>query len=441
MVTTSTSSTPNSAPAAAHSSLTGLILIVDDTPTNLEVISEALSDAGFDVAIATSGERALQLLERRLPDLILLDVMMPGIDGFETCRRIKANRHTCDIPIIFMTALSDTDSKVQALDLGAVDYIAKPFHEKEVIARVRTHLQLHQLTQHLTEQVAQRTAELQTSQLQLIQSEKMSALGNLVAGVAHEINNPVGCIVGNVGAVQEHISDLLGLIDLYHEQFPQPGEKITEARQTIDLNYVREDLPKLIKAMKDGGHRIKSISESLRTFSRTDSDQKQTFNLHQGIDSTLLILRHRLKANERRPNIEVITDYGPIPEIDCFPGQINQVFMNLLANAIDALDEFSQGRSYAELQAKPNQITIRTLMAAEQVTVIIADNGSGIPDATKARIFEHLFTTKQVGKGTGLGLAIAQQIIVEKHGGRIEVQSEPGQGAQFWIHLPLNSNQ
>lgn len=204
-------------------------------------------------------------------------------------------------------------------------------------------------SQHLTEQVAQRTAELQTSQLQLIQSEKMSALGNLVAGVAHEINNPVGCIVGNVGTVQNYISDLLGLIDLYHEQLPQPGEKIIEARQMIDLDYVREDLPKLIKAMKDGDHRIKSISESLRTFSRADSDQKQTFNLHQGIDSTLLILRHRLKANEHRPNIEVMTDYGPIPEIDCFPGQINQVFMNLLANAIDALDEFSQGRSYAEL--------------------------------------------------------------------------------------------
>jgi predicted ATPase/signal transduction histidine kinase len=289
----------------------------------------------------------------------------------------------------------------------------------------------------LYRQAQQMLEDLQLAQLQLVQSEKMSALGNLVAGVAHEINNPIGCIVGNVGAAQDYINDLLGIIDLYQEELPQPSAIIEDELEAIDLDYVREDLPKLIKAMKDGGDRITSISKSLRTFSRDDSDNQQKFNLHDGIDSTLLILRHRLKANEHRPAIEIVTEYGNLPEIACFPGQLNQVFMNILANAIDALDEFNLGRSFAEIQANPNRITIRTTVEKEGVKIAIADNGKGIPEDVKSRIFDHLFTTKGVGKGTGLGLAIARQIIEEKHGGAIEVNSTPGQGTEFAIALKI----
>jgi signal transduction histidine kinase len=429
-------------PPASLSPMTGLVLIVDDTPTNLEVISEALSDAGLDVAIATSGERALQQLERRLPDLILLDVMMPGIDGFETCRRLKANPHTSHIPIIFMTALSDADSKVKALDLGAVDYVAKPFHEKEVLARVKTHLQLHSLTQGLAAQVAQQTAELQASQLQLIQQEKMSALGNLVAGVAHEINNPIGCIVGNVTAIEHSIADLFEVIELYRQKFPQPDVDIETTLESIDLDYLRDDLPKLVKAMKDAGIRITAISKSLCTFSRADSDQKQPFNLREGIDSTLLILRHRLKANPHRPEITVVVHDGQPPEIECFPGQINQVFMNILANAIDLFDEMAQQSSWEALQANPQSITIQTRQVDQnRVEIQIRDNGRGMSDEVKTRIFDHLFTTKAVGKGTGLGLAIAQQIIEEKHAGKIEVTSQLGVGTSFNISLPTHQPQ
>lgn len=417
--------------------ITGLVLIVDDTPTNLEVISETLSDAGFDVAIATSGDRALQQVERRLPDLILLDVMMPGIDGFETCRRLKANEHTRHVPVIFMTALSDAESKIQALEMGAVDYIAKPFHEKEVLARVNTHLHLYHLTQSLSQQVAQAQAELQSSQLQLIQNEKMSALGNLVAGVAHEINNPVGCIVGNVAAVGSSISDLFHLLDLYAQKFPQPGAEIEAELTAIDLEYLREDLPKLVRAMRDGGDRIKSISKSLRTFSRADTDTKQSFNIHEGIDSTVLILRHRLKANAQRPEIQVLTHYGELPMVACFPGQLNQVFMNILANAIDALDESNQGKTFAEIQAQPNQITITTKCRSEAVELSFQDNGCGMPEAIKARIFDHLFTTKEIGKGTGLGLAIVRQIIQERHKGTITLNSQINQGTEFTLRLPI----
>ncbi|MEH1938843.1 MAG: AAA family ATPase [Nostoc sp.] len=279
--------------------------------------------------------------------------------------------------------------------------------------------------------------DLQQAQLQIVQSEKMSALGNLVAGVAHEINNPVSCIIGNVDAAEHSINDLFGLIDLYNDKFPQPGAEIEKKLKTIELEYLREDLPKLIRAMKDGGDRIKSISKSLRTFSRADSDLKQQFNLHEGINSTLLILRHRLKANEHRPEISVVTDYGNIPQIECFPGQLNQVFMNILANAIDALEESNICKSFAEIQAHYNRITIQTMVEGEQVKVTIADNGAGMSESVKQKVFDHLFTTKGVGKGTGLGLAIAQSIIVEKHGGTLDVNSTPGAGTEFVIILPI----
>ena len=416
--------------------ISGLVLIVDDIPSNLDVVSDALSEIGCDVAIATSGERALQQIERKRPDLILLDIMMPGIGGFETCRQLKADPHTQNIPIIFMTALADSDSKIQALDLGAVDYVTKPFEVMEIVARVKTHIRLYQLTQNLEQQVAQKNAELQSSQLQLIQSEKMSTLGQLVAGVAHEINNPVGFISGNLLHANKFIKDLLNLIKLYQAHYPQAVLEIQEELEAIDFNYLQEDLPKIINSINSGVDRIRDISKGLRIFSRSDSLCKVNFDIHDGIDSAISILKYRLNANETRPEIQIIKNYGKIPAVACFPGQLNQVFMNLVVNAIDMFDEMAESSSFEEIKASPQQINISTVLEENRVQICIRDNGIGMSEDIKNHIFDYLFTTKGVGKGTGLGLAIARQIIEEKHQGTIAVCSEIAQGTEFTISIP-----
>ncbi|MBD2041176.1 response regulator [Microcoleus sp. FACHB-672] len=427
-----------------------LILVVDDTPANLEVMSEVLSDAGYEVAIAIDGERALKQIQHSFPDLILLDVMMPGIDGFETCKRLKENPETFEIPIIFMTALSDIENKVKGFNAGAVDYITKPFQEIEVLARVKLHLKLHSLTKNLEEKVSLRTAELslaledlQKSQLQLVQKEKLSTLGQLVAGVAHEINNPVGFVSGNLDYAEQYVTELLSLVELYQQHYPNPVVEIQEALDCLELDYLKEDFPKLILSMKEGIDRIRNISTSLRTFSRSDSDRPISFNIHEGLDSTLMILKYRLKENNTRPAIVIEKNYGNLSKIECFPGKLNQVFMNLIANAIDALEESNWGRTFAEIKDHPNRIMIQTECSdnGEQVLIRIQDNGIGMSDEVQSQVFQHLFTTKAVGQGTGLGLSIANQIVVEKHGGKLDVKSQLGKGSEFIITLPIRQEE
>ncbi|MEO0986726.1 MAG: response regulator [Cyanobacteria bacterium J06639_14] len=433
------------------------ILIVDDNPTNLKVLSESICGQGWITLVAEDGETALEQFDYACPDLILLDVMMPGIDGFETCRRIKADPGKSSIPIIFMTALSDTVDKVKGLELGAVDYITKPFQQEEVIARVRLHLRLSQLTkalgqrnhelnmlnQTLEERVTARTQELTSSikilketQLQLIQSEKMSALGQLVAGIGHEISNPICFINGNIECVHTYVADLLGLLDLYQAELSKPSSKLTKFARKIDLDYLIEDLPKLIVSMRQGADRIAEISSSLRVLARGDQTSKSEAQLHESLDSALLLLQHRLKANEWRPAILIEKEYGDLPLIQCYPGQLNQVFMNILANAVDAFDESNQGHSYDDILAAPNKITLTTRHEADWILIVICDNGPGMDETVKDQVFDHLFTTKPIGKGTGLGLSISQQIVTDNHGGTLMCTSRKEEGTTFTIKLP-----
>ena len=713
------------------------ILIVDDTPANLKVVSDFLRESGLEVLIAKSGFQALKILEVNSPDLILLDIIMPEMDGFETCSRLKAWEKTKDIPVIFMTAIADSANpsyKIKGLTLGAVDYISKPIHLEEVLARIKIHLNLHCLTKQLqtqndllesifnesadaiflvsietglitdcnrravelfeadskdellniegqtlqeerftpeelssiwneidskglwsrelkyvtkkgklfwgnlaakqiqvagqkmnlvrvtdiTErkqreetlklivegttstignafmrscvrylaqilqaryagiaqcidetptkarslafwtgetwgenfeyylagtpcqtlvtdkvslypkdvqallpddpalvelnavsylgisivgsqhnslghlfvldtkpmelnlnkelilkifaaragaelerlqaeealqqsevrereksQALERTLnELKYTQAQLIQTEKMSSLGRIVAGVAHEINNPISFIYGNLTPARYYFQDLLKLIEIYQQSYPCPPSEIETLRQEIDLEFVLDDWSKMMNSMQVGAERIQQIVCSLRNFSRLDEQDLKDVDLHEGIDSTLMILNHRLRAEGDRPEIQVLKNYEHLPNVTCYANQLNQVFMNLLSNAIDAL----------ETQEPPRVIRISTSLVSRQnqqptnnqqpitnsVVIRIADNGSGMSEEVKKKIFDPFFTTKPVGSGTGLGLAISHQIIVEKHNGQISCISTLGQGTEFIVQIPVN---
>ncbi len=278
--------------------------------------------------------------------------------------------------------------------------------------------------------------DLKQAQLQTVQNEKMASLGILVAGIAHEVNNPIGFLNGSINNAKDYVQDLLEQLALYQQHYPNPAALIQDHAEEIDLEFLREDLPKLLHSMQGATNRIQGISNGLRIFSRADTNQKVIADLHEGLDSTLLILKYRIKANSHRPEIEIIKDYGELPRIECFLGQLNQVFMNILANAIDVFDEIAQTRAWDDLQAHPQQITIQTIRIENHVQISIQDNGTGMTEAVKAKVFDHLFTTKPIGKGTGLGLAIARQIIVETHGGTLEVDSQMGDGTHFKIGLP-----
>ncbi|MBD2449372.1 HAMP domain-containing protein [Nostoc sp. FACHB-152] len=283
--------------------------------------------------------------------------------------------------------------------------------------------------------------ELKNTQAQLIQTEKMSSLGQLVAGVAHEINNPVNFIYGNITHAYEYSQELLELISLYQEHFPEPGDNIQEKISDMELEFVLDDLPKTLISMKMGAQRIREIVLSLRNFSRLDEADMKEVDIHEGIESTLLILQNRLKAKPEHPAIQVIKKYGNLPVVECYAGQLNQVFMNIINNAIDALDSYYRDRRPQEIANNPAQIIITTTVSNNNLVLLeIADNGPGMTEETKQKLFDPFFTTKPVGQGTGLGLSISYQII-QKHSGVLRCSSELGQGTKFSIEIPLSQQQ
>ncbi|WNZ25662.1 HAMP domain-containing protein [Leptolyngbya sp. NK1-12] len=331
--------------------------------------------------------------------------------------------------------------------VGEIGELAKSFNQMAQQLRAsfgaleQANRELEQANEELETRVHARTEELfsalqdlRRTQAQLVQTEKMSSLGQMIAGIAHEINNPVNFIHGNLNHARDYIRDLLAAVQLYQKHYPSPDAEIVQHSEDVDLDFLTGDLPKLLDSMQEGTRRIREIVLSLRNFSRLDEAEKKHADIHEGIDSTLLILEHRLKPKLDRPGIEVIKQYGQLPLVECYPGPLNQVFMNIFANAIDALEPCLQ---FTSSVSRPATLTITTSTVQDQVWICIADNGMGMTEATRSKLFDPFFTTKPVGQGTGLGLSISYQIVTEQHHGSLSCTSAPGEGTEFVIAIPI----
>ncbi|MFK8186232.1 MAG: response regulator [Phormidesmis sp.] len=393
---------PSVCPPSEQTSST--ILIVDDVPENLRLLSAALTQAGYEVRGAISGSVALMSASIEPPDLIMLDVTMPKMDGFEVCRRLKSKVATAEIPVVFISALGEVFDKVKAFEVGGVDYITKPFQTGEVLARVKSQLELgclkqqlqrqnqhlqnsleqqqwaeaqvRQLNSELEDRVEERTKQLlhlAETQMQLVQTEKMASLGKMVAGIAHEINNPINFIQGNLTPLSDYLRDLVGLLETYQEAYPTPTEAVLEKREEVEVEFLVKDITKILSSMDTGTQRVRDIIVSLRNFSRLDESAIKDVDLCEGLDSTLLILNHRIKEG-----VTILKDYHPLPLVRCSPAQINQVFTNIIINALDAIFE-------ADAETKQIEISTRTL-PSEYVQVCIKDNGPGIPPDVESKI-------------------------------------------------------
>lgn len=337
--------------------------------------------------------------------------------------------HQCEAPRIWQDI--EIDLLQQLADKAAIAIQQAQLYEQSCAAEAEAINKAKQLERTLH--------QLQQTQTQLIHTEKMSSLGQLVAGIAHEINNPVNFIYGNLNHASEYIDQILQLLQLYQLHYPHPPKIISSMIEAMDMDFLVEDLPKTMSSMSVGADRIRSIVLSLRNFSRLDESADKSVDLHEGIDNTLLIIQHRLKPFGNCPGIEIVKDYGDLPKVICYAGHMNQVFMNIINNAIDALGESFATMTEERMTKYVPKITITTRASIDNshLLIKISDNGAGMSEEVKKRIFDPFFTTKPVGKGTGMGMAISYKIIVEEHGGMMGCLSELGRGTEFWIEIPL----
>ncbi|MEM9948253.1 MAG: ATP-binding protein [Cyanobacteria bacterium P01_D01_bin.36] len=416
--------------------MTYYILVVDDEPDIEALISQKfrreIRKDEYLFTFASNGKEAYQKIvgPGRLVsfDMVLTDINMPVMDGLELLSELAKLKQPPKTVVV--SAYSDMNNIRCAMNRGAFDFVTKPISFQDLTLTIRKTLKAVDRERLVQTQLAQ-------AKVQLVQSEKMSALGQMVAGVAHEINNPVNFIYGNLSPARSYVKDLLELIRLYQNNYPQPTDDIQDCMEEIDLDFLQQDLFKLFDSLSVGAERIRELVLSLRNFSRLDESERKKVDVHEGIDSTLLILGSRLKATEERPAIELVCEYGELPMVECYPSQLNQVVMNLVANAIDAIDECYQLGTVEKADGS-NVIRLSTAVLNDRwVRIAIADNGPGISEETRSRLFDPFFTTKPVGKGTGLGLSISYQIIVDKHRGRLMCESVLGEGTTFVVELPM----
>ncbi|WP_083620918.1 ATP-binding protein [Planktothrix serta] len=471
------------------------ILIVNNQSIDLQEVLDLFSQTEVDLLVLNPDEAALVINKCFLPDLIFIAVSIPGENDFLFCQQLNTSPLTENIPIVFITESQDPEMIKKGLRLGVIDYLFTCLETEEFLLKVKNYwgmaqsrkrlvhgyhlleqelelqkqekLQLKKINNKLEvqlecysqelaqsqEKLKQEIAEceqikkaleqslnqLKITQTQLVNSEKMSALGQMLAGIAHEINNPVNFIYGNLAYIQEYIDDILKIVELYQQYYPDGNPAIEQESEAVELDFILEDLPKMLESMQVGAERIREIVLSLRSFARQDGSKMKAINIHEGIDSTLMILQNRLKLKSGHPAIHVIKEYSPsLPLVECYGGEMNQVFMNILANAIDAIEENNQQKNIEELLVKPSRILIKTeIVNDHNVSIKITDNAGGISEDVLDHLFEPFFTTKPVGKGTGIGLSISQHIVIEKHQGSLRCTSTPGEGTEFIIEIPI----
>lgn len=425
------------------------LLVVDDQPIVVESIRRLLaSEPDLKVHACTDPTLALSTAAELGPSVILQDLVMPDVDGLMLVKFFRAHPKTKDVPIIVLSSKDEPKLKAAAFSVGANDYLVKLPDPIELVARLRYHTKAYQNflktdkaeqtlahNKALEHRVDARTAELKKAlhdlkqaQAKIIHNEKMNSMGQLVAGIAHEVNNPINFIYGNLNYMNGYVQDLLEVVQAYQKQYPTSTPEIDNKLEELDLEFTSPDLLKSFVSLRGGAQRIRNLVLSLRNFSRFEEAGMKGTNVHEGLDSTLAMLGDQLEG------ITVKKDYGDLPMVECVAGQINQVFMHLIRNAVDVLKSSEDGVN----ARKSPSIHISTEVSDDNhVSIWVADNGPGVSPEIQDRIFDPFFTTKEVGSGTGLGLSISYQIVTQQHGGKLKCYSVPGQGAKFLVELPV----
>jgi two-component system, NtrC family, sensor kinase len=416
------------------------ILTIADAVT-LEVVQELLEREGHQVRVALDAGGGLELARELSPDVIVCDGTSAEIDWLEVCRLLKADslrdsfasRELATAYFVLLTT-PEQFTELQELDAPFDDFLLKPIVKQELLGRVRAGMRSRELKREL-ERTQQ---ELQLSRDRIVENEKMSNLGELVSGIAHEINNPITFIYSNLTHVQSYATDLIELLQLYQKQFVNPGAKIIQKQQDMDVEFILDDLLKIVSSMRTGSDRIRQIILSVQDFSRSDRSGWQLFDISDGLENTLLLLQHRLPAREGRRDIKVMKEYGNLPQVECYAGQLNQAFLNIINHAIDALEESSQELEESEsVKFKPVILITTQVMDAQRISIEIADNSLAISEDITAQVSDPVLILKPAEHSRALGLAVSYQIIVEQHKGELKCFSEPGKGTKFRIEIPL----
>ncbi|MCC7262463.1 MAG: hybrid sensor histidine kinase/response regulator [Candidatus Latescibacteria bacterium] len=407
------------------------LLIVDDTPQNLQVLGGILREQGYKLSVAQSGAQALEVARRVLPELILLDVMMPEMDGFEVCRHLKADPATAEIPVIFLTAKTEAEDVVRGFELGAVDYVTKPFNPPELLKRVQTHLELALLRRDLEKQVEEKTS-------QLLQAQRLESMGQLAAGIAHEVNSPMQFIGNNTDFLSQALEELAALRRQYHQLYeqariggavaPELLEKMAVALEACEVEYLDSETERALGKIQEGVKRVVEIVEGMRELAHPGGREKVAADLNHLVHSAITVCRNEWKYVA---DLTLDTDPGLAP-VQCFPGELSQCIVNLVVNAAHAIAE-AAGPGGAK-----GQIGVSLRPAGPWAEIRVEDNGTGIPPEVQPRIFDFLFTTKEFGKGTGQGLSLVQRVIRDHHAGEVCFETAMGKGTTFLLRLPLS---